>query len=136
MLTSVLCCFSAGSTAAKAITCTVQLKNNGNVRLGSIRSSLPGCQFTVLSPTQSVDCTITRLLTTDDFDVGNVTLAVQPATAVSYSVGAASVSSPGDSVVVALADRTAVLDLAFSAQPLTLANDGKREQGRVAWGAG
>lgn len=68
-------------------------------------------------------CTSCRALTTDDFEAGNVTLAVTPASAQPYSASPVT-SSLADTAVIPLGDRTAALDLSFSAAPLALAAAG------------
>lgn len=65
------------------------------------------------------------MLSTDDFEAGTVNVTVLPASAQPYSVGSAQISSAGDSADVALTDRVALLDLTFSAAPLTLSLQGK-----------
>ena len=69
---------------------------------------------------------IDRILTTEDFEAGSVNLSLPAASAQPYSVGSARINSPADSAEVALTDRTALLDVAFSAVPLAFGNKGGR----------
>jgi hypothetical protein len=66
-----------------------------------------------------------RTLTTDDFEAENVTLTVSKASATPYSTTPNPIFSEPDSLTVGLSDRSALLDLAFSAAPLQLTTSGE-----------
>jgi uncharacterized repeat protein (TIGR01451 family) len=66
-----------------------------------------------------------RTLTPDDFEAENVTFTVSKASATPYSTTPTAIFSDADSLTVGLSDRSAILDLAFSATPLQLNNAGE-----------
>jgi len=98
--------------AAGNVTCAVELRNSGNMRLDnvSITGDANDCDVALLEPDTTARCSMTRALAQDDFDAGVSLLAASAATASPRGPVTALVSSPSDSASVPL-NQTAAMDL-------------------------
>jgi hypothetical protein len=107
----VFCC-GCFVPAAGNVTCPVELRNSGNMRLADVAvlGDDNDCNFALLEPNTTASCFMTRALTQDDFDTGLVELNGTAATATPRGPVTTLSSIPSDSAIVPL-NQTAAMDL-------------------------
>lgn len=106
--------------------CPVTITNTGNMRVVNITvNGQPNdCNVSLLWPNDVFNCTMTRVLTQEDFEAGLTTLE---ATSVdSFAQGPKSTldNTPSDTATVVLLNRTANLDLQLTADKASVAQSG------------
>eukprot|EP00883_Tetradesmus_obliquus_P004983 jgi/Sobl393_1/1538/SZX64938.1 len=94
------------------VTCPVELRNSGNMRLANVAvaGDANDCDVPLLEPNADARCFMTRALTQDDFDSGVVELTATGATAIPRGLIPALVEIPTDTAAVPL-NQTAAMDL-------------------------
>jgi hypothetical protein len=106
--------------------CPVTITNTGNMRVVNI--SVVGqpnnCNVDLLWPNEVFNCTMTRVLTQDDFEAGLTTL--EATSLVSFAQGPKSTldNTPSDTATVVLLNRTATLDLQLTADKASVTKAG------------
>ncbi|KAF6258162.1 hypothetical protein COO60DRAFT_1639414, partial [Scenedesmus sp. NREL 46B-D3] len=94
------------------ITCAVELRNSGNVRLADVAvlGDANDCNIALLGPNTTARCFMTRALSQDDFDAGLAELTASAVTATPLGPVAALLTTSSDSASVPL-NQTAAMDL-------------------------
>jgi hypothetical protein len=107
--------------------CPVTITNTGNMRVVniSVNGQPNNCNVDLLWPNEVFNCTMTRVLTQEDFEAGLNTL--QATSVDSFALGPKSAldNTPSDTATVVLLNRTAALDLQLTADTasVTLSGD-------------
>lgn len=106
--------------------CPVTITNTGNMRVVNISvSGQPNdCTVDLLWPSEVFNCTMTRVLTQDDFEAGLTTL--QATSVDSFALGPKPVldNNPSDTATVVLLNRIARLDLQLTADKASVTQSG------------
>jgi hypothetical protein len=112
--------------AAGNVTCAVEVRNSGNMRLDNVAVTGDNndCNIVLLEPDTTARCSMTRALTQDNFDAGMATLAASGVTATPRGPVTALASMPSDIAAVPL-NQTAAMDLSANANQSYVAAAGE-----------
>jgi hypothetical protein len=106
--------------------CPVTITNTGNMRVVNISviGQPNNCNVGLLWPNEVFNCTMTRVLTQEDFEAGTTTL--EATSFVSFAQGPNSTldNTPSDTATVVLLNRTAALDLQLTADKASVTKSG------------
>jgi hypothetical protein len=106
--------------------CPVTITNTGNMRVVniSVNGEPNTCKASLLWPNEVFNCTMTRVLTQEDFEAGLTTL--QATSVDSFALGPKSTldNTPSDTATVVLLNRTAALDLQLTADKASVSAAG------------